>query len=221
MGYLNSRKPGSYSQMVFDRTRHNGTLSAGGVIYEVYRQVVLFTDATPVVDEGTSLRAGGTWGRPASHGRATGRRRVGTSGGRWSVERGDGRKRPRSLALRREFPGRGHRCVTAELRKLKRTVLRGQCRGASSCAGVGGGATAAAATVEHVGLAGRRETRVSVGRPDAERLDEPVARRLGRPGQQQVEHGPFPAEYEEHEHAAERVYRVRHVPVVRGYGHGP
>lgn len=117
-------------------------------------------------------------------------------------------------------PGRRRRDGrrTAELRQLQspadRRVRGRRATAVGPCAGVGGG-------TEGVGLARRRETRVPVRFADAERPDKPFAGRLGRPGQQQVEHRPLPAEYEEHEHAAERVDRVRRVPVVSGRLHRP
>lgn len=70
-------------------------------------------------------------------------------------------------------------------------------------------------------LARRRKARIPVRFDDAERPDQVAARRLGRTGQQQVEHRTFPTEYEEHEQAAKRVHRVRHVPVVRRRVHRP
>lgn len=94
----------------------------------------------------------------------------------------------------------------AELRQLQ-SVGRGAA--VRPRAAVDGGA-------EGVGLARRREARVPVRLADAERPNEPLASRLGGPSQKQVEHGTLPAEYEEHEHAAERVDRVRSVPVVSG-----
>lgn len=105
--------------------------------------------------------------------------------------------------------GRG----AAELRQLERAaaqVRHGQRSAARAHA------TGAAG---HVVVALRRETRARVGQP--ERADDAVAGRFRDAGQQKEEHGPLPAEYEEHEHAAERVDRVRHVPVLRRRLHGP
>lgn len=124
-----------------------------------------------------------------------------TSRGR---RRGDGVAADRRDGLR----GRG----AAELRQLER---------AAAVVAEGGRARAAAAGPLPVVLvvlvvARRREARVPVRLADAERAHEPLAGPPRGPGQQQVQHGPLPAEYEEHEHAAQRVDRVRRVPVVRG-----
>lgn len=99
-----------------------------------------------------------------------------------------------------------HGRVATELRQLERRRQRSAVRAHAVVGGRGGEVAA--------GLCGREaRTRVRIGQP--ERPDEPVAGRFRGPGQQVVEHGPLPAEYEEHEHAPERVDRVRHVPVVR------
>lgn len=100
----------------------------------------------------------------------------------------------------------------AELRQLQSVGRLRRRRGAAvrPRAGVAGGGA------KVVGLARRREARVPVRLADAESSDEPLASRFGRPSQEQVEHRTLPAEYEEHEHAAERVDGVRGVPVVSG-----
>lgn len=108
-----------------------------------------------------------------------------------------GRRVASSLSPRR-VPARRERRRTAELRQLQSVgrLRRRRCAAVRPRAGVDGGA-------EVVGLARRREARVPVRLADAERPDEPLAGRLGRPGQEQVEHRTLPAEYEEHEHAAQ------------------
>jgi len=93
---------------------------------------------------------------------------------------------------------RRERRRAAELRQLQ-SVGRLRRRRAAAVrprAGADGGAKV-------VGLARRREARVPVRLADAESSDEPLASRLGRSSQEQVEHRTLPAEYEEHEHAAE------------------
>lgn len=117
-------------------------------------------------------------------------------------------RRGRGRCLARH-DGRG----TAELRQLKRTAAGPGVPGGRA---VRARAAVATAAVMGVRVARRREARVPVRLAQPERPDETFAGRPGRARQQQVQHGPFPAEYEEHEHAAQRVDRVRRVPVVRG-----
>lgn len=113
----------------------------------------------------------------------------------------------------------------AELRQLERAAAdgvrgTGGARAAAESVRGPGGARATAelllVVVVVVMVERRRKARVPVRFADAERAHKPFASPPRSPGQQQVQHGPLPAEYEEHEHAAQRVDRVRCVPVVRG-----
>lgn len=71
------------------------------------------------------------------------------------------------------------------------------------------------AAAELVWLAHGRKARVATRLGYAERANDPFSSIFRGPSQQQMENGPFPAEYKKHEHSAKRVNRVRGVPVVR------